>query len=379
MVATLHHNFVPRTTNFYENSLKQLSDIQQKQAGLLIGAVVADAAARGLEGFSAEEIAEFEKRQAALHGGSDGEESLVFALAGPPHRSSSPPLTGALRHHSYTCLLVQQLLRVMAAARGEFPVSYVKDRWVSVAHAHPQCFAAEHASLLNVLGVVLSLPVIYPWTDDATLRAYATPFIDFLTEPPEGGVAAATTRSAVLAYTFSALGVALRCLQSNPDPYRNAAIMAVPGTADLFPDDVVSFAPRRAQNELLSQLVDASAAGLDATPLSACGSSSRDGCARAAGHSAALSPARPLVEDIRVSREALIVARRARSFADGVRAAIRLGAPVCQRSLLVGGLLGARLGVRRIPPSWLSATHDHSPLATMAIEVAQWSWNPPHH
>ncbi|RNF21515.1 uncharacterized protein Tco025E_03364 [Trypanosoma conorhini] len=356
MVATLSHNPVPRVTNFYENSLKQLSDIQQRQTGLLIGAVVADAAARGLDGCSAEEIAEFEKRQATLHsGGGAEEESLAFALAGPPHPSSSPPPTGALRHHSYTCLLLQRLLRVMAAARGDFPVSYVKDSWVSVARAHPQCFAAEHASLLNVLGVVLSLPVIYPWTDDATLRAYAAPFIDFLTEPPAAGAATAA-RGAVRAYAFSALGVALRCLQSNPDPLRNAAIVAPPGTADLFPDDLASFAPAWPQDALLSQVPDAGAAGPAAAPF----------------------PARPLARDVCVAREALVVARRARSFADGVRMAIRLGGPVSQRSLLVGGLLGARLGVRRVPPEWLSATHDHGALATMAIEVAQWSWNPPH-
>ncbi|PBJ72357.1 hypothetical protein TcG_01754 [Trypanosoma cruzi] len=384
MVATLNHNSVPRTTNFYENSLKQLSDIQQKQTGLLIGAVVADAAARGLDGCSADEIAEFARAQAKFNSGGGVEEAeeelLVFVRAGPQRRSSGPPLTGALQHHSYTCLLLRQLLRAMASARGEFPVSYVKDHWVSIARAHPQWFATEHASLLNVLGVVLPLPVIYPWADDTTLRSYATQFIDFLTEPPVGQAAAEKTRSAVKSYTFSALGVALRCLQSNPDPSRNAAIMAVPGTADLFPEDLALFCPARTHKELLSQLIDANstgcaAGGAAATPISMCGGSSSCG----AGSPSLPVSARPFVRDVCVAREALVVARHARSFADGVRAAIRLGGPVCQRSLIVGGLLGARMGVRCISPSWLSATHDHSLLATLAIEVAQWSWNPPHH
>ncbi|EKF29952.1 hypothetical protein MOQ_006242 [Trypanosoma cruzi marinkellei] len=385
MVATLNHNSVPRIANFYENSLKQLSDIQQKQTGLIIGAVVADAAARGLDGCSADEIAEFAKAQAKFNsdGGEEEEELLVFVRAGPQRRSSGPPLTGALQHHSYTCLLLQQLLRVMASARGEFPVSYVKDHWVSIADAHPQWFAVEHASLLNVLGVVLPLPVIYPWADDTTLRSYATPFIDFLTEPPVGqaaAAAAARTRSALKSYTFSALGVALRCLQSNPDPSRNAAMMAVPGTADLFPEDLALFCPAQTHNELLSQLIDANSKGCAAggaadTPVPMCGGSISFG----AGNPSLPVSARPFVRDVCVAREALVVARHARSFADGVRAAIRLGGPVCQRSLLVGGLLGARMGVRCISPSWLSATHGHSPLATMAIEVAQWSWNPPHH
>ncbi|KEG12441.1 hypothetical protein DQ04_01711040 [Trypanosoma grayi] len=362
MVATLHHNPVARITNFYESSFRQLSDIQQKQTGLLIGAAVADAAAHAFEGCTVEEIAAFAADQAKAQGDVMAEEDpLVFAQAGPRRDGRRGHPLGPLRHHSYTHLFASQLLRVMASSRGEFPVSYVKDEWVSAARTHPDCFANEHASLLHVLGVVLPLPVIYPWADDATLRAYATPFIDFLTEPPAGNFGV-DSRNAVRDYTLSALGVALRCLQSIPDPYRNAAFMAVPGTADIFPEDVASFCPARAHDNALP----------NAAPIFPCGGGG-------SGSNSCVLPARALVQDVRVVREGLVVARGARTFPDGVKAAIRLGGPVCQRSIIVGALLGARMGVRRIPPNWLNATPDYSPLVTRAVEVAQWSWNPPHH
>ncbi|ORC87005.1 uncharacterized protein TM35_000241550 [Trypanosoma theileri] len=393
MVATLHHNPIPRTSNFYENSFKQLSDIQQKQTGLIIGAAVADAAARALDGLTAEEISAYAADFPAdiKHG---EEESIVFAqlTESSPHNRR---FSGPLRHHSYTCLLMLQLLGVMASSRGEFSVRYVKNDWVSAARAHPSCFAAEHASLLHVLGVLLPLPVIYPWADDTTLREYAAQFVDFLTEPPEEeeevnlSETRITTRKGVEAYTFSSLGVALRCLQSNPNPYRNAAFMAVPGTADVFPDDIAQLSSSHAKEKI--PLLSVSASANHSLPAIAADTMARmqiknnttpinisDHC-RSHIHSTPRFPLRPLTQDVSVVRESFIVAKKARSFSDGVKAAIRLGGPVSQRSLIVGALLGAQFGVRRIPTAWLSATHNYGPLVTMAMEVAQWSWNPPHH
>ncbi|KAG8348626.1 putative ADP ribosylglycohydrolase [Trypanosoma vivax] len=342
MVATLHHNAVPRTGNFYESSFRQLSDIQQKQVGLLVGAAIADAAARALDGRTREEIAMLVANEQGRKQDGD-EDPLAFAHAGACLHGP-----GLLQWHSYTFLLASQLLRVMASARGELRVSYVKEKWVSTATAYPESFAGEHASLLHVLGVMLPLSVSYPWTDDYTLRSYATPFIDFLTETPGGQ--RAPTRAATHVHVGSVLGVALRCLQSNPDPYRNAALMAVPGSADVFPSDLSHLCPPSSTGENI------------------------DLCAR--GETASF-PARPPLSDVIVVREALSIARNARTFADGVKEAIRLGGPTCQRSIITGALLGACMGVRRIPISWLSATRDHVPLVTQALQVAQWSWNPP--
>ncbi|KAH9600380.1 hypothetical protein LSM04_007131 [Trypanosoma melophagium] len=392
MVVTLHHNPLPRTSNFYESSFKQLSDIQQKQTGLIIGAAVADAAARALDGLTADEISAYAAEFPAdiKH---DEEESIVFTrfTESSPHTRR---FSGPLQHHSYTCLLMLQLLRVMAASRGEFPVRYVKNDWVDAARRYPACFAAEHASLLHVLGVVLPLPVIYPWADDNTLREYAAQFVEFLTEPPEGElsvsetttsirekekeekvieVSETNTRKGVEAYTFSTLGVALRCLQSNPNPYRNAAFMAVPGTADVFPDDIAQITSTHTKQEipLLSACLNPS------IPIDTAKTMTPHYTTRIP--STLRFPLRPLTQDVSIVRESLAVARKARSFSDGVKAAIRLGGPVSQRSLIVGALLGAQMGVRRIPITWISATHNYGSLVTMALEVAQWSWNPPHH
>nr|CCC95758.1 unnamed protein product [Trypanosoma congolense IL3000] len=348
MVATLQHNPAPVTQNFYEKSFQQLSDIQQRQTGLLVGAAVADAAAHALDGHTAEEIATIVAQAGPLHG--DDEDPIVFARVNSPGRQP-----GGLRHHSYTYHLFSQLLRVMAAARGDFPVQYVKDEWVSAATSYPGCFTREHASLLHVAGVVLPLPVIYPWADDATLRGYARDFITFLTEPPPQHEAA--SRKEVHAYVDSMLGVTLRYLQSNPDPCKNAAFMAVPGTCDIFPENVALFCPPTLTDSQHGATADNTDGSRSVPPF----------------------PARPLSTDVCTVRECLTVVQSARTYAEGVKASIRLGGPVSQRSLIVGALLGARMGVRRIPIRWLSATPDHVSLVTYALQIAQWSWNPPHH
>ncbi|CBH18214.1 hypothetical protein, conserved [Trypanosoma brucei gambiense DAL972] len=349
MVAKLQHNSAPTTLNFYEKSFQQLSDVQQRQTGLLIGAAVGDAAARALDGYTAEEVAAVAAESGSLQ--DEDEDPVVFASVTPREHKS-----GLLRHHSYTFYLFSQLLRVMATSRGDFPVQYVKNEWVATARAHPDCFVREHASLLHVLCITMQLPVIYPWADDSTLREYASGFLEFLTETP--AEQAVASREDVYAYTNSVLGVALRCLQSNPDPYRNAAFMAAPGTAHVFPDDLALYCPPALVGSSHSRTEELSETDSETVPL---------------------FPARLLESDVRVVRECLVVARGAASFAEGIKAAIHLGGPVCQRSLIVGALLGARMGVRRIPISWLSATYDHVPLVTLALQVAQWSWNPPHH
>lgn len=48
---------------------------------------------------------------------------------------------------------------------------------------------------------------------------------------------------------------------------------------------------------------------------------------------------------------------------------------VTHRAALVGAFLGAKFGVRAIPLHWISATVDHAVVASMAVDVAQFSWN----
>lgn len=416
--------------NFYQNSFKQLSMIQQKQVGLLVGAAVADAAARPLNGYSPEEVQAYVQRvyeaNAAYAAASPSssattttttrsaaEDAVAFARVAPRGvdvlgDSSVSSATDAtpmplLQHHSFSYLLFFEMLRAINAMRGEAALADVQAQLVRVATAvqPTQLFEQEHASLLNTLCCLLPTPAIYPYASDAALREYVEPFADFLTTtssaspaipaaaatPARGSEesdaegfsaeeAAEAERFAVRDYTFSALGVVLRNLQSNPDATRNGAFMAAPGTSAIFPADVQAFVP--ALTSHANNAADAVAADhfgkqrehlwkvqqrLAAQP-------SRTGAPR-------WLPLRCTAKDALVVQESLTIARAPVSFAKGVVQAIHLGGPTCQRAMLVGALLGAKLGVRHVPLTWLSATPDHQPVATMAMEVSQVVWNSP--
>ncbi|GET90190.1 hypothetical protein, conserved [Leishmania tarentolae] len=420
MVTALSHTPSPVVENFYQNSFKQLSAVQQKQVGLLVGVAVADAAARPLNGYNQEQVEAYlvnkreENGETASTPTAVAETEISFlAFARVPPREiktrSSPALCSeerlpaasssalegsypSLLVHSFTYQLYFEMLRAMSSARGEFSVDYVQERLVRAAAAvdAQQTFAAEHASLLHTLCTLLPTPAIYPYASDAALRTYLDPFTTFLTESAtpmsvadasggaggqDDGVSptelAAAERAAVRDYTFSVLGVVLRQLQSNPDPTRNAAFMAVPGTAAVFPEHVQPFVPSKsatsaetcARHCTVQQHLTTCAASMSSSAMA----------------SSRWLPQRCTVTDTATVREGLSIAQAPVTFAQGVAQAIRLGGPTCQRAMLVGALLGAKLGVRQIPVEWLSATADHKPVSTMALEVAQWSWNPPHH
>lgn len=412
MVATLSHTPRPVVANFYGNSFKQLSAVQQRQVGLIVGAAVADAAARPLDGYTAAEVdaylqARREEADAASSSSSGTDTALLpfarvrpreialrsssRATSGSAPASSSPPPTplerataAALQHHSFTYLLYHEMLRAMSRARGEFGVEFVQERLVQAAALVDEhgAFAAEHASLLHTLGALLPVPALYPYASDAALRHFADPFIDFMTTAPpqraqkaahdadgiDPAEAAAAERAAVRDYAVSALGVVLRQLQSNPDATRNAAFMAAPAAAAVFPADVQPFVPAVEAGPFAAQRTRLWVVQQQVAAISA---------AAGAHAMARWLPRRCTAADALVVREGLGIARAPVSFADGVAQAIRLGGPTCQRAMLVGALLGAKLGARHVPLDWLSATPDHKPVATMALEVAQWSWNPP--
>ncbi|CCW68578.1 unnamed protein product [Phytomonas sp. Hart1] len=441
MVSLISHSPKPVATNFYENSFKQLSDIQQKQVGLIVGASVADAAARALEGFSADEILALENRDESDSISSVSksnlyeESSVVFSDIQEENFRGDLALSeegllelrqqrgrNPLFDHSFSYMLFFALLRTMSAARGEFPVSFVEPLWIKASHrVHPTLvFAQHHGSFLHTLCTLLSIPTIYPYASDEALRAYVDPFIDSLTTPPpsyssdlEGNVddfdeLAHAEREAVRNFTKSALGVVLRVLQSIPDPERNAAFMAIPGTADIFTPTNAVFCPPLGKDSLNT--------GSDGTNNINTHNISLDKFrrwkelrqerldlyrARASLPTASFAeekevcifPARPTLYDAGIVREAFTIARMSRSFMEGVVRAVQAGGEqtsrrkdgggsgsvICHRTMLVGALLGGRFGIRRIPTSWINATIDYKPLITMAIEVAQWAWNPPHH
>lgn len=457
--------------NFYQNSFRQLTSVQQKQTGLLLGAAVADAAARSLDGYSEEEIASYEREQqtnprrdgisgtsndtattttpsfssssssssvvvgsteAALQ--REREEALLFTSVPLRGAVALSPSTGAqyqqtrrvnpLTQHSFSYQLYYHLLRAMTRARGEFPLSEVEGSWVEAASmVHHDTFGSEHGTLLHTLCTLLPMPTIYPYASDDALRAYVQPFARFLTEPPslvftdaaqsvtataatptamgapssskdiptgcvmnvETPVAARTStaftaaelvdaeRALVSDFTMTVLGVALRYLQSNPDPVRNGAFRAVPGCCAVFPPDVATFCPPASSSHAENRGIATARQHEICTAAWPCFPKNYP---LRGTHSV---PPRPALRDAQTVQEGLSIARSARSYAAGVSEAVRRGGPTCQRAMVVGALLGARFGVRAIPLRWLSATPDHKPLSTMAIEVAQWTWNPPHH
>jgi hypothetical protein len=423
MAPILSHAPRREVDNFYQNSFKQLSSIQQKQVGLLVGAAVADAAARPLNGYTSAEVTAYVQRvqdemtafaSSSLAAKLSPASSLagdVVAFARVPVRgaemtdttdgtpsSSFVNATNSMRYHSFSYLLFFEVLRAIHASRGDVVFEQAQEQLVRVANAvHPTCvFEREHASLLHTLCCLLPTPSVYPYASDVALREFVEPFASFLTQTstetrpttlgsptlPEEGISVAEAteaeRAAVQDYTFSALGVVLRNLQTNPDSTRNGAFMAVPGTAAMFPPDVQPFVP-----ELTS--VDAGGAlgkqrqhlweiqqRLAACPVASSPTKSTAAAPR-------WLPIRSTAADAAVIRESLTIARGPVSFTKGVAQAIHLGGPTCQRAMLVGALLGAKLGVRYIPLEWLSATPDHQPVATMAMEVSQFVWNAPRH
>lgn len=452
--------------NFYQNSFKQLSNVQQKQVGLIVGAAVADAAARGMDsGLTAGEVAQYERdvlafeqqhetdmqqmklgRKPSPQQGSPNSSSshslqsdvtspLVFARRTGGGGAPVEPMAGMgttqlLVFHSFSYHLYYDLMRTMSAARGDFPMHFVGSKWVetaqAVAAASPATYTGEMGSLLHALCTLLPVPTIYPYASDNAMRGYVGEFLAALTAvplPPDvaaqslelptagggsdgsssgGGTLTITVAEAQAAeqalatdMALSALGIAMRFLQDNPDPERNGAFMAVPGTAALFTPDSAAFVPRGE---------DDGYRGIRPTVVPTAGAAAMDFCRRrainealllrytntirgtGATHSAtagaataAVFPRRPVLHDAATVREGLSIVKSARSYAGGVAQAIRLGGPVCQRAMFVGALLGAKYGARQVPLPWLSATVDHQPVSTMAIEVAQWAWNPPHH
>lgn len=324
---------------FYSSSFRQLSSIQSRQVGLVVGAAVADAAARAFDHFDdAPAIAAFEA--------SDGE--LAFA----PHSFSLVPHTGSLAHHSFSYESFLSVVASLAEGRGVLDADAAQARLLSVAGAHSEMHATHHAQLLHACCVLTALPLAYPFCDDEPLRELARPLLDVLVQetPADaalGQSAHAEHAAVVVDSALSWLGIPMRFLQRNPDAVKNAAFVARPAAALIFPLDCRSYLPEAAHVRL-----------------------------RAAAPVATLPPWSRATPEAEVLRSACSIARSAADFAGGVRQAIRMGGPTCQRALLVGAMLGAKLGVRSVPQEWLQATRDHQAVVPMAVECSQWAWNP---
>lgn len=375
---------------FYRNSFKQLTDIQQRQVGLILGAAVADSAVYGFDQMPTEAVDQWFQRGATTSDKVLADETQAASLgdsevAFPPLHAFAATNLDAQRHSLSGSMMIQ-LVHTMGAARCSEAVNVdaVAPRWVALAEERQDAFAALHQRPLHAMACLAPLACTYPWADDEALWNFASPLAEFLLWKPSieaastpllpdelhAAVQSAAEAAALLQSSSSVCATApqdsdaavvmeelllsqsvmLRFLQSNPDPIKNAALIRNWQHAGrILPEDV-----RRAS--------------LSGTHLSFPGLSET------------------LNLELHRASSALSIVRQSRSFAHGIRQLLRRvyqtptaigGPPFCaQQAMLVGAALGAKFGVRNIPMEWLSATPDHHSLGTLSIEVCQWSWNP---
>lgn len=557
-----------RLENWFQNSLKQLSAVQQKQVGLLLGIAVADAAAHSWQGYTQVEVNAWVQQQKknvscssekcarsslpfyadyargsldpnpyqyglsnssslrfndfhrrdmseipfSVHqlrstscnaqkdcslvtskGSFNSSFSLAFASPCSKLKSKTPehvdadtdfvPRTVANEKtmnvidfsHSFTYTFFILVVQFMSRSRGNFfhCVPEVQAAWVQEAKVafssgistssennKTTFFIQEHKTLLHSLFAVLGLPVLYPYTSDDTLCASSQSLLNFLLEMEDGKDSLYTGKAmnSVLrrSCAWVVLSVLMRCLQSNPDPFRNSALLvAVPSQQAPFRpvEEIKKVCSLHFSNNKNSTDFSTPNAGPEKTTS---GSYQRD--ADETAEERELTQSKMLAsmqsmfpdsiqkscfgfvqehsknerleshlndevlslsstdEEIQVVKEALTIASEFSTFASsahpmdafsrGIEAAIALGSDykkvqtngtlcsldscrtsspreetprwsvVTHRAALVGAFLGAKFGVRAIPLHWLSATVDHSLMISMAIDIAQYSWNP---
>lgn len=275
-----------RLENWFHNSLKQLSAVQQRQVGLILGASVADAAVRpwylsmrrqianGEEaclvsstlasspaegstdpspffyGLASTSTEEFSVRSDLLGEPASSEATRPNSRLRAPYAAFASPVevpqaTGhdvdmesggedtaqpvRWRHHSFTHSLFASTVRAMALHHGAFPHGVVMEMWVEEAARcmqHPFLrdeYASAHGTLLHTLNTLIAVPAIYPFASDTALHEFCLPLLDFMHD--EHSTAASPLVSAQsTSSALVVLSVVLRFLQANPSPLRNTAL-----------------------------------------------------------------------------------------------------------------------------------------------------------
>lgn len=312
--------------HFHASSFKHLSDIQQKQVGCIVGASVADAAIRAVDGCTDSNalnklIDEVGEGEAAFLPRQD-----AMSLPGVDRVKLESPLY----RHSFTH-------EVFTAVLSELSVTQriTLDRALGVIHALPEEAKKEIAepSLFD-LCVSIPLHTVYPWTSDDELRPRICSVLADLRSQanfPFDDDAALASQDVAL----SGGGVILRYLQSNPQPLRNAAIMAIDGTDAMFGEWSLTKFNKEAPQ-----------------------------------------PTKQVTRLLPTATTAIQIIERSNSFAAGIRGCIRSMRPSCHLAMFVGACLGAKYGIRQIPEEWITGTDGATEVCDAAIRLSQWSWNP---
>lgn len=404
-------------TEWFASTFNQMSDIQQRQVGSLVGACIADAAAKGFDGVEGEDLSrmlrEVEEEDAALTSpmgcafyrsphalasgrraatpGAPPEPTVVSStrlITTPPAPRRGGKAKSRLADHSvgYEFLLANML--ALAGGKGTFDPALAQPHTAAVMSAYPiLCRDAVINPGLFVACACLPAPVVYPYgSDDATRRQA------MLMLMPLGREVVAAVDPLSRGIAMNMVSVLLRYLQRNPDPIKNASFFtykeptgrsaAQTGGGDALLGKLLDNIPPPADRRgILTGRVKLSASSSS----SAAASNAKDPTLTLSGPrlEAYLGlPALPLCADLSHrtqshAREVLTIAKLAPSFKTGVDWSIRLGGPACHRAMLVGALLGARFGARAIPPQWLQRQEaDMSLVCSTAVEISQWSWNP---
>ena len=361
------------------NSFKQLSDIQGRQVGSILGAMVGDAACRPLD-------RQLDTTLFMLSGSTskptadEKEMSLAFS---PRWHSTYSGGEGPLRYHSYAGECLNAIIACQVEARGHaVDFSKVTAKVGAISAAYPReaeriadfgfykDFDPEESDATTLqlkpiplfpLACCATLATKYPYCDDAPLHQYTGGLLECLTgvtvEEGFAALAAVSTGrhysvsghkkgdpyplglALSIPYTLSIMSLLMRYLQSNPDPIKNSALRCVPGTSAVYPAEFRRYCPDIAEEAAQSGNPSLSTATADW---------------------------RRIIEILSVSS----------SYTEGIELVLQDGGNVCEKAIVVGSGLGAKYQARFLPGEWIDATEDHGVLCSNAIECAQWAWNP---
>lgn len=310
---------------WFQSSFRQLSGVQMRQVGAIVGAAIGDAAV-------------------ASHNGT----RLPFAAMSLAQRKKQK-----VPHHSAPYEIFLSVLRCVDAAEGVFtPPSFHADLLASseLSHSIGRTPAVEAFHVFtsggdgrlvegpgdddgaDALCAAIPLVALYPWISDDDMPASYQHLWNVLD--------VAQRKQHALPYFYAGCGVLARHMSRNPAPIRNTALSSKDGQV----------------RHVLSEVSE----GLKVHPN--------------------INPqviALPS-QTLEVLRWSADFAARATTFEDGILMLLRRaeGRGVGHAGLYLGALLGAKFGTRALPLDWLEATHDAVLVSSMALTVSQHAWNP---
>ena len=350
------------------NVFKTLPVIQGRQVGFIVGALLADSACRAIHGANSETIKKYSKEYTtqAVMGVEKFSTKIPFrelkkvkcaknVKIGQTHLfsdywlSNIPQDIVEYRTNSPSGCRTLEILKMMSHhAPGSI------DKHISALPLQPiktnyeYCYNRDHIPLFPTT-TILPLAVTYPYCTDQAIQNYALPLLHELFQthtawiPPDLTKALFSPKQMGDACNcaLSFLPIFMRYLQNNPDPIKNAAFHCVPTTTAMFPRDKLAYCVTNKSNEPAISVE---------------------------------SGQRGVFHQLIVNL--LTVIDNSSTFEEGVAEITHRGGPYCsEMAMIAGACLGAKVTARNLPSEWLTATENHSLIASLAIKIVQESWN----